>query len=334
MEALARLCAGMAAVSDLDGLSSLLLTRADGTYEKHEVPWIVAAALVRSGSHGVRELGRILPLAPGAIYPGAILGTLWHAGAGTPVPESWFGASDPLSDLPDEVRRVARIVVDDIIAESQTDVWLLDVVIGVQQRERHQALSESDGKPSAFSRHVVRVWGDSSILLTERLIDEFSALVALAADESAYQGFLEEHPVFLDPLAAEVLNRKRLGLEFVTDFVVRRHDNRYVVVEIEKPQDRLFTARGDFTAGFTHAVGQVLDFQGWIASNVAYARTHLPFVEDPAGLVIMGARAELNDDRKTKLRRWTTNSRHIELLTYDDLVNRARSLHASLRRRA
>jgi hypothetical protein len=128
----------------------------------------------------------------------------------------------------------------------------------------------------------MQVIRDSSILLTDALNTRFAALVTAESKESDYQDFLESHPVFLDPLAAEVFNRQRLGLELITDFVARRHANRYVVVEIEKPQDALFTAAGDFTAGFTHAVGQVLDFQGWVASNIAYAQKHLPHIEAPS----------------------------------------------------
>ena len=42
-------------------------------------------------------------------------------------------------------------------------------------------------------------------------------------------------PVLIDPLAAKVIDRQRLGLELTTDFVVRRLDNEYLLVEIEKP---------------------------------------------------------------------------------------------------
>ena len=38
------------------------------------------------------------------------------------------------------------------------------------------------------------------------------------------------------------------------------------MLEIEKPQDRIFNQNGDFSAAFTHAYGQVLDFLSWAFS--------------------------------------------------------------------
>jgi Domain of unknown function (DUF4263) len=182
-----------------------------------------------------------------------------------------------------------------------------------------------------FSAHVLHVLRESSIILTISLIEEFEALVDASLPEADYQAFLEENPVFLDPLAAEILNRRKLGLELITDFVIRRHDSQYVVVEIEKPQDRVFTAGNDFTAQFSHASGQVLDFQGWVAENIAYAQRPMPGIENPKGLLIMGRRRDMSREGEAKLRRWIANSKHIEVLTFDDLARRARALHTSLR---
>lgn len=78
--------------------------------------------------------------------------------------------------------------------------------------------------------------------------------------------------MLLDPLVAEMIPHRRLGVEYATDFALRRHDGSWTLVEIERPQDKMFTARDDFTARFTHAFGQVLDFQQWVDQHVAYAR--------------------------------------------------------------
>ncbi|MGH3965670.1 MAG: Shedu anti-phage system protein SduA domain-containing protein [Pseudonocardiaceae bacterium] len=135
----------------------------------------------------------------------------------------------------------------------------------------------------------------------------------------------------LDPLAAEVIPKHRLGDDYITDFVIRRHDRRYLVVEIEKPQDRIFTPRNDFTAEFSHAMGQVLDFQGWVAERADYARSNLPNIENPRGLLVMGSRSALTEYQEKKLRRWCINSNSIEVATFDDLVISGRQLLASMR---
>lgn len=55
-----------------------------------------------------------------------------------------------------------------------------------------------------------------------------------------------------------------------------RHDGGWTLIEIERPQDKIFTTSDDFTSRFTHAFGQVLDFQQWVDQNVAYAQELLP----------------------------------------------------------
>ena len=78
------------------------------------------------------------------------------------------------------------------------------------------------------------------------------------------------------------------GLEFVTDFVLRRLDNEYVLVEIEKPHDKLFGRGSDFSSKFTHAFGQILGFQEWVDENPAYARKFMPGIPPPRGLPVLG----------------------------------------------
>ena len=319
-------CVDLAQSADIETLSSVLLTRASRTYEKHEVPRIAAAAMLTLGSDGVRELVKLINVAAGSIYPMAIMRALWLAGSDQPVLISSLDIRYPELDVSEATRADSRVALDDLIMRAQSDGNLFNVLLSLQNSETPLR------GISPFNIHVMDVIRTSAIILTEALLDEFDSLVSLNEPEAAYQSFLEEHPVFIDPLAAEIMNRQRLGVELVTDFVIRRHDFRYVTVEIEKPQDSLFTRGGDFRAEFTHAVGQVMDFQGWVAANVAYAQKHLPLIENPSGLLVMGRRSDMSPAQQQKLRRWCANSTQIKVVTFDDLALRGRSLHASLRR--
>ena len=330
MVALFNNCQRLAEAGEIGELADALSVKAGRTYEKHEVPRVAAAALVSAGANGVAVLARFLERGDiGGFRAAAALRALWLTSQGLDPLKSSLGLPYPSTSVESTVRAHARVVLDDFIAASSSDARHAAVVLGLQHEEF--TLRASDNLPD-FNRHVLDVTRESSIVLTIPLIESWEALVASDLAESEYQSFLEEHPVFVDPLAAEVHNRKRLGIELVTDFVVRRHDSRYVVVEIEKPQDRLFTSSDDFAAPFTHASGQVLDFQGWIAENISYAQKHLPGIENPHGLLIMGRRTEMSTSQEAKLRRWLSNSKHIDVLTFDDLSKRARALHASLRR--
>jgi len=333
-----RICRELAkrgTADDLHTLRNLLLQRANRTYEKHDVPRVVAAALASRGPSGIEILRILIRQAPGHIYPLCILETLWAVSQGNLQPRSVLGVDYPPYDSPSRKTCLrAQAVFDDYVIASETDAALFDVVIGAMQTaERSDWSSPQTGRPlPPITRGIVRAIHNSSILLTQELIDEFRDLIAASRPEAAYQDFLESHPVFLDPLAAEMVPQARLGLEFVTDFLLRRHDHRYVAVEIEKPQDPIFTRRNDFTSEFSHAVGQVIDFQGWVAENVAYAQRKFPLIENPAGLLIIGHRGSLDERRQAKLRRWCANSSSIEILTFDDLIVRADMLLRSLRR--
>jgi hypothetical protein len=327
---------------DIHFLRSLVRTRRD-SLEEQFFPRIAVEALLNLGVRGVDELRHALEEELGIINRSAILEGLFHAVEGQPLldPDERSlidpGAPATLADA--ATQESARLVFDDFIVEAQSDRSLFNAVIAVAVTDLSSPSSPPQGyagrqvpPPGPFSRHLMRVFAESSIVLTQRLIDEFKDLINTNEAEKEYQRFLEQHPVFLDPLAAEIYPQASLGLEYVTDFVLRRHDDRYTVVEIEKPQDRIFTLSNDFTSQFSHAIGQVLDFQGWIADNVAYAQRRLPFIENPRGLLVMGRWSNLTDLQKAKLRRWSTNSRHLDIVTYDELLTRAGHLYRSLRR--
>ena len=124
--------------------------------------------------------------------------------------------------------------------------------------------------------------------------------------------------------------KQRLGLEFATDYAIKRLDGRWLLVEIEKPHDAIFTRNYDFTAQFTHAFGQVLDFQHWVDDHVAYAQDQMPGITAPRGLLVIGLRSVFDQRAAAKLRRFVDNSSRIDVVTFDDLLTGARNLYDNL----
>lgn len=261
----------------------------------------------------------------------AVLATLWAAHRGQHV-RIWSGDRGlpgfNVAITPD-VADGARWCLSDLMAEATHDGSRFHAVLQFAMQE----LFSDFGEPGLFE--LAGLLADTAVSLTWPTIEGLRRRVRnddlLEAD---YQKYLAAHPVLLDPLAAETIDRHRLGDELITDFVVRRHDNRYVAVEIEKPRDRIFTKQGDFTAEFSHAFGQVVDFVGWMDENVSYARTKLVDLEAADGLLVMGRRSDLNENDAARLRRFCQNSRRIEVCTFDDLVQRAATLYKSMRRSA
>jgi hypothetical protein len=290
------------------------------------VPQLAAIFATTQGVPGLQLLADVARTAADRMRRRYALEALWRIANGRRPPLSGPGRITAPPPEPAEQAAAARLV-DDLIAEAPRDTELFGACLMLADGpdlDRDAA--------GSFAARFMRVSADAAIWLTQTLVDEFAALIAQQAPEADYQAFLQAHPVLLDPLAAEVLPTAPLGLEFKTDFVLRRHDDRYVVVEIEKPHDSLLTSKHDLTAAFTHAVGQVLDFQQWVADNAAYAQKSFPGIASPSGLLVMGRRDGLSERARSKLNRWQTNSRHIELVTYDELLARGTALLRSLRR--
>lgn len=311
-------------------LRILVGMRQSAIYEADMIPRLAARAIVHRGPEGVAMMEgmvRNFPTAPDSLV---LFRELWEAGEGRPGPLSPLGnvskAAEPLVSPPSrETQLLARNAAAGLLADSLTDNEALFGILLVLV---------SMGKPEANpdnARRLLRGLTESSIRLTPKLMEEFEALIEAEESEERYQRFLAAYPVFLDPLAAEVLPKQKLGLEYVTDYAVRRHDDRWLLVEIEKPQDRIVTLRNDLTRGFNHAFGQIVDFQRWVETHNEYAQERMPGIASPQGLLVIGRRSQLDAKARGKLRRFCANSATIDVLTFDDLAANARSLYASLR---
>lgn len=149
------------------------------------------------------------------------------------------------------------------------------------------------------------------------------------------QTFLCEQAIILSPTYERVVSKQQIGVgkQFEIDFVLKLEAERYMLVEIEKPSTPIFTKRGDFSAEFTHAERQMIDFLEWINQNIQTARTVLPGISNPRGVVVIGRRSALDTDGIVRLeaKNSATRSRY-EFLTFDDLLDRGKFLMTTLRK--
>jgi hypothetical protein len=321
--------------SSIDSLQALLQERIQDAYPdaKHLVPRLAALALISKGAEGVSALMRTFPHAPGSIYPTSIIESLWHASNASVSITSTMLTSETtrswVASIPDEARVAARNELNQIVHESMSSEELFDRLMQfLWQEAKFGVFSSAD--PSAFRKYFYESFAQAHIKLNYRVIANFKNLISKSEREEEYQQFLTEHPEILDPLAAQVISKQKLGIDHITDFVIKRLDNKYVLVEIEKPQDPIFTKSGNFSAKFTHALGQILDFQQWIDSNHSYADKCLPGISSPVGLLVMGRSSFFNAGHAAKLHRFNMNSSKIVVLTYDDLVGQSEILCKNL----
>jgi hypothetical protein len=312
--------------------------------------YLATLALLQIGSAGVESLAHGLTqfLSSNLVSDLGrdIFGVIWWAARGKlrgPGVVQFFQWQPRCSEftrpLTDECVRAARNAVGRLIIDARTDAKLFECVLGFLISGYDQSRSGGEGV------HLDEIYDtimSGAIKLSRALLEEFRDLIHEQRREEDYQAFLKKNPVFLDPLAADVIPKQKFGLEVVTDFVIQRYDNKYILVEIEKPHDPIFIksrARkkenrvGDFSAEFTHAFGQVLEFQEWVESNGAYANKHMPGISSPRGLLVIGRRSNLSPEERNQLHRFSVNSAAIDVMTFDDVLGNATSLYELILRK-
>jgi hypothetical protein len=316
----------------LDYLRGLLLALDDRSGERKFDADVVCRALLHKGSKGVEVLAAAVREAPGRVYPATILEALWYAGRGLDLPDvrNRERAQTSEESLAPETASAAQVAFQDLISECRLNQFLFDRLVQFLYQGNSNAGNHGSSHLDLFRESVFEVFAESSIKITRKVVDNFEKLVRDDLLEQPYQNYLAENPVLIDPLAAQVLDRQRLGLELTTDFVIRRLDDEYVLVEIEKPRDPIFTSKNDFTAEFNHAFGQVIDFQSWVNAHPEYARHHMPGISCPRGLLIIGRKTSLTAEQLAKLRQYCLNSYSVSVITYDDLIERAKALYANI----
>ena len=162
--------------------------------------------------------------------------------------------------------------------------------------------------------------------------DEAEDLIRQNLLERPYQEFFEKNPSLLDPLASTVVPRQALADLWKTDFVIKRFDEQYLFVELEKPRDVLFTDYPQPSPALAHALGQVLSWFAWVDDNVDYAQKHgFPQIHKPRGLIVIGRDASLSNEQRRMLRTINDLVDHrIQIQTFDEVVRNARNVVRNL----
>lgn len=320
-----------------DTLVELLENRDYDTIDKHIIPYFASRALLAKGEIGLNALIQILKRIDGFIYPMAILETIWQAGRGSlaiPLLVSIEQVASIQPGLNDALIIAAQDAFIEIVSEARESPEAFHRLINFLYHQNIRIrLHDNDEGYREFHYNIFQVLFDSTVRISQRLINQFEALLSAGHKEEELQQFLFANPVFLHPLASQVLNKHKLGDDFITDYVIETLTGEYIAVEIEKPSDVIITKKGDMTALFTHAFGQVLDFIDWVERNIAYAQTKLPGISTPKGLLVIGRLDGLTQKEINKLRRFSKNSMSIEIVTFNDLLDRAKALYRNIRHR-
>jgi hypothetical protein len=172
---------------------------------------------------------------------------------------------------------------------------------------------------------ILKYVSKHTLKINDVLCDKLISLLAEKHTESTYQKFFERNPVLLDPLASSVIKKQPLADKWQTDFVIKRLDDEYVLVEIELPGNKPFTEYPHPTSKLSHAIGQILNWFVWLEDNISYAQKNgFPDIHTPTGVIVIGRTDDLTEEQKRMLKALNDLIKpRITIYTYDDVINNA-----------
>ena len=174
-------------------------------------------------------------------------------------------------------------------------------------------------------------------IMTWDTIHDFEVLINRRdTTEWDLQKFFERHPQFLlgshySHLHSQVALVKGDGTELVPDFFAERVGTGYAdIIELKRPSARLVSGcrgRKGIAASITRALNQVREYRNYFDDASVRRRFHNRYGFDafrPAIIVVIGrARNYLDQIERIRIE---DEYRNLQVLTYDDILRRARQL--------
>jgi antiviral defense system Shedu protein SduA len=184
-----------------------------------------------------------------------------------------------------------------------------------------------------YSTIVSRALGGIPISMLARTLVEYHKLLEKKnLKEYEIQGFLQHNFVILEHSYKRIFTKDELRKFKMpeSDFLVETYDGKYVIVELESPQDRLFTDEKppNPSRELRNAQTQIQDYLSYFRNNILYCRNTFPeiSVENVSGLVIIGRRKMLNEKQKRSFNQLVGTTQVYHISTYDELFQRTNAL--------
>lgn len=212
----------------------------------------------------------------------------------------------------------------------------------------NQAASIAEVQPEKLAK----LRGDIELVTLEALIKRYEEMLSQKLAEGRWQNFFNENPFILNmafgyPVIkvrgqASVGGRKLSGDgEKITDFLVKNSlTNNTAIFEIKTPQtailnkapfrDGVYTPSADLSGSINQALDQKYQFQKQIAQ--IKDNTRLYDIESYAVhcCLVIGKTPD-GDDRKKSFELFRRNSKDVEIVTFDELLEKLKQLSVFLR---
>ena len=161
--------------------------------------------------------------------------------------------------------------------------------------------------------------------------NQFDSLLKEEPVEEKIQTFIKKNPIILQQFSPErVWYKAPVLTKFDTDIVILNQKKELLFIELEKPQTRILTKKGEKAAPLTHAIHQCLD---WLHMTEVHRSAVFECIDDNLqsndvtavrGIVVAG-RDGTYDSKHVRKLKWADYGK-ITFFTYDDLLGDLASL--------
>jgi Domain of unknown function (DUF4263) len=158
-------------------------------------------------------------------------------------------------------------------------------------------------------------------------LDEYERLLEQRPeDEPSLHAFFERYPQMLDPMVVQVWSKPDFHGYNEPDFLIRRSDNSYLVIEIEHAAKPIMTQADQPSAYVTQAVRQVNDYRSFLLERLVEARHFFPHIDDPDCLVVIGLENQLLPSQASALQQENRSRNKLRIVGFDWILRRARAV--------
>ncbi len=284
-----------------------------------------AIALIAFGERGLIALVEIARRSPTIKNVSLCLSTLGSVAA---------GASPQAFDTHDEQIRtaVAKAAVEPGMQDAARKL-LREYVLTVEDEDDIvrafglQFISSLHPENVDFTGELFAALAARQVATGPKVIEAYERLLRDQQDnEPALHTFFTRHPQLLDPAAAEIWSKPDLAGVKEPDFVLRRSDDSYLVIEIETPGKLLVTESGQLSAVATQAISQATAYRSFLVERFPLASSHFPRFSEPDCLVVIGNEQGLSASQSAALARDNRSRAGLRIVGFDWLARRATAI--------
>ncbi len=174
---------------------------------------------------------------------------------------------------------------------------------------------------------VFRALSAKHLALSHQVLMGFEEIINNEPNsEPTLHSYIERYPQLLDPMVFQFWSKPVIHGAKIPDFILRRRDDTYVIVEIETPSKKVITKDNQLTAEATRAVTQAVDYRSFLLDRISEARKYFPELVDPECLVLIGLEKDLNATQKQALVRENSSRHNVRIVGFDWLLKRGDSI--------